>query len=225
MLKHFLKALVVKKRMMVQVMVQPTKGSYTALLGPPLFSLFIPCGNAPNTLLLEHWFWNKCLCSILKPESCLSIHYHRSLDSLRLEKTSQITRSHHPHHSHWTTSLSATSPHYLNTSRDSLCHCITALSEKKCFLISNLNLLSCNLRPFPLVLSAKRSKGGSSFRDKEVKLNRSSWVSWERHYSGRSTLTWCTDTVAITTRSRFEFLYGSRLRASGGIYKPDMLSS
>jgi len=54
MLKHFLKALVVKKRMMVQVMVQPTKGSYTALLGPPVFSLFFRCGNAPNTLLLEH---------------------------------------------------------------------------------------------------------------------------------------------------------------------------
>ena len=46
-------------------------------------------------------------------------------------------------------SLSATSPRFLNTSRDSdsttslgsLCHCITALSEKKCSLIPNLKKL------------------------------------------------------------------------------------
>ena len=58
-------------------------------------------------------------------------------------------------------SLSATSPWFLNTSRDSdstttlgsLCHCITSLSEKKCFLICNLNLPWHNLKPLPLVLS------------------------------------------------------------------------
>jgi len=38
------------------------------------------------------------------------------------------------------------------TSLDSLCHCSTALSEEKCFFISNLNPLWHNLRPLPLVL-------------------------------------------------------------------------
>jgi len=58
-------------------------------------------------------------------------------------------------------SLSATSTWSWNTSRDgesttslgSLCHCLTTLYEKKCFLISNLKLSWHNLRPFPLVLS------------------------------------------------------------------------
>ena len=58
-------------------------------------------------------------------------------------------------------SLSAVSPWFFNTSRDSdatsslgsLCQCIITLSEKKCFLISNLHFLWHNLRPLPLILS------------------------------------------------------------------------
>jgi len=38
------------------------------------------------------------------------------------------------------------------TSLSSLCQCITTLS-KTFFLISNLNLLWCNLRPLPFILS------------------------------------------------------------------------
>jgi len=61
-------------------------------------------------------------------------------------------------------SLSTTSKRFLNTSRDgdsttslgSLFQCLTTLSVKKCFLMSNLNLPWCNLRPFPLVLSPVR---------------------------------------------------------------------
>ena len=57
-------------------------------------------------------------------------------------------------------SLSTTSTCLLNTSRDgdsttslgSLSNDLTTLSVKKFFLISNLNLPWCNLRPFPLVL-------------------------------------------------------------------------
>jgi len=57
--------------------------------------------------------------------------------------------------------LSTTSKWFLNTSRDgdsttslgSLFQCLTTLYVKKCFLISNLNLHWCNLRPFPLLLS------------------------------------------------------------------------
>ena len=57
--------------------------------------------------------------------------------------------------------LSATSPHFMNTSRDSdsttslgsLCQCLATLPEKKFFLISNLNLPWCNIRPLPLILS------------------------------------------------------------------------
>ena len=57
--------------------------------------------------------------------------------------------------------LSATSPQFLNTSRDgdsptslgSLCHCLTALLEDKCVLIPNLNLPWHNLKLSPLVLS------------------------------------------------------------------------
>jgi len=65
------------------------------------------------------------------------------------------------------TSLSATSPQLLNTSRDSdcttsvgsPCHCITALPKKKHFLIFNLNIPWQNIRPFPLglLLSPGRS--------------------------------------------------------------------
>jgi len=56
-------------------------------------------------------------------------------------------------------SLSSAPIHLLNTSRDgasttslgSLFQCFTTLSVKKFFLISNLNLPWCNLRPFPLL--------------------------------------------------------------------------
>jgi len=56
-------------------------------------------------------------------------------------------------------SLSTASKQFLNASRDgysttslgSLFQCLTTLSVKKCFLISNLNLPWHNLRPFPLI--------------------------------------------------------------------------
>jgi len=59
-----------------------------------------------------------------------------------------------------TTSLSATSTRLWNTSRDSdcttslysLCHCSTALPERKFLLISYLHLPCCNLRPSSLIL-------------------------------------------------------------------------
>ena len=61
-----------------------------------------------------------------------------------------------------TTSLSATYPQLLDISRDgdsamslcSLCQCLTTLSEKKLYLIFNLNLSWYNLRPWLLVLDA-----------------------------------------------------------------------
>ena len=58
----------------------------------------------------------------------------------------------------YTMSLSASSTHFLNTSMDSDSttslgsQCLTALSEKKFFLISNLNPFWCNLKPLPLAL-------------------------------------------------------------------------
>ena len=63
-----------------------------------------------------------------------------------------------------TTSLSATSTQLPDTSRDgdppppwaALCHCLTARSEKKVFLLSNLNLLWHNVRPPPLILKGTR---------------------------------------------------------------------
>ena len=59
-------------------------------------------------------------------------------------------------------SLSTTSKRFLNTSRDgdsttslgSLSQCLTTLSVKKFFPISNLNLPRHNFRPFPLVLKS-----------------------------------------------------------------------
>ena len=64
-------------------------------------------------------------------------------------------------------SLSATSLQFLSTCRDgdpttslgSLCHCLTALLEKKFLLISNLTIPQCNLRPSALIL--KRLPGGT----------------------------------------------------------------
>ena len=55
------------------------------------------------------------------------------------------------------TVLSATSPWFLSTSRDSdcttiLCQCSTILTEKKFYLISNLNLPWHSLKPLPLIL-------------------------------------------------------------------------
>jgi len=44
------------------------------------------------------------------------------------------------------------------TSLGSWLQCITTLSEKKFFLITNLNLPWCNLRPFPPILSKKMEK-------------------------------------------------------------------
>jgi len=75
---------------------------------------------------------------------------YRIIKSLWLEKPSKITKSNlNPSPSHpLTMSLSATSPHFFNiprscdstTSLDYLFQCITMLSEKKFFLISNVNL-------------------------------------------------------------------------------------
>ena len=81
-------------------------------------------------------------------------------------------------------SLSTTSKHLLNTSRDgdsttslgSLFQCLTTLSVKKCFLTSNLNLPWRNLRPFPLVLSPvtseKRPTPPSYWENKHTVLRR-----------------------------------------------------
>lgn len=83
--------------------------------------------------------------------------FHGILESLTLEKTSKITES-TPRP--LTMSLSATSPCLMNTlsggdsttSPGSPRQRITTLSEKKCFLIANLNLPCHSLRPFPLVM-------------------------------------------------------------------------
>ena len=42
--------------------------------------------------------------------------------------------------------------HFTTTYLGSPFQYLTTLSEKNCFLTSNLNLPCCNLRPFPLVL-------------------------------------------------------------------------
>jgi len=67
-------------------------------------------------------------------------------------------------------SLNATSTWLPNISRDSystsslgsLFQCLITVSEKKFFLISNLNLFWCNLGPFPLVLLLLSERGGLS---------------------------------------------------------------
>ena len=77
--------------------------------------------------------------------------FHRITESYRLEGSSGdhlVHPDNSPTPCPLTMPLSTTSPQFLNTSRDgdsttslgSLCHCSTALSEKKFFLISNLNL-------------------------------------------------------------------------------------
>jgi len=98
----------------------------------------------------------------------LKMLYLRIIQSLWLERTFKITNSKHQPATPCSlpTSLSATSTWLLHTSRNSttslgsLCHCLTALSEKKYFLISNLNLPWHNLRPLPLVLSLVPGRRG-----------------------------------------------------------------
>ena len=58
-----------------------------------------------------------------------------------------------------TTSLIATSTRLLNTCKWWL-RCLTALLERKCFLISNLNLPCSNLRPFFVLLSLFPARRG-----------------------------------------------------------------
>ena len=100
--------------------------------------------------------WTKVATDILYMAQVRPDHTpcHRTIESLRLEKNTKITKSnHHPTPTMPTNqSLSATLPNFSNTSLGSLFQCITTLSEKKIFLISNLNLPWCNLRPSPLIL-------------------------------------------------------------------------
>ena len=87
------------------------------------------------------------------------------MESRRLEKTITIN-SFSP--CPLNMSLHTTSTHFLNaskdsdstTSKDSLFQYLTTLSEKKFFLISNLNLPWHNLKPFPLVLSLLPGRRG-----------------------------------------------------------------
>ena len=79
-----------------------------------------------------------------------------------LEKTSEIPKSNpNPSLSCALTMTPGDTPAgFSNTPRDddctttlgSLCRCITTLSEYERFLIANLNLSWCNLRPLPLIL-------------------------------------------------------------------------
>jgi len=95
-------------------------------------------------------------------------YVHRIIESLRLEKTSKAIQSNSNQSPPCplTTSLSATSPQLLNTPRDgdcttslgSLCHCITTLPEKKCFLTPSVNLPWWEvMRSFPLVILRGRA--------------------------------------------------------------------
>ena len=88
------------------------------------------------------------LCTALCSPRLLLRKWHRIIESFRLGKTTKTTKSspNLPPPCSLTMSLSAISTLFLNTSRDwdsttslgSLCWCITTLSEKKFFLISNL---------------------------------------------------------------------------------------
>jgi len=76
------------------------------------------------------------------------------IDSLRLEKTTKITKSNPNPPCPLTTSLSATSPQLVTPALPmQQCQHITTLSKNKFFLISNLSLPWDNVRPFPLILS------------------------------------------------------------------------
>jgi len=94
---------------------------------------------------------------------------HRIIESLKLEKTAKIPKF-NPSPSSLcplTTSLSATSPCYWNTSRDSdtttslgsLCHCSTTPSKKRFFLIFIMNFHWHKLRPTPFILMGEDSQG------------------------------------------------------------------
>ena len=85
--------------------------------------------------------------------NCLNVIRHLTVmpsESLRMEKTPKIPKSNPspPPPYPLPTSLSATSPWFWNTPwgwrplhlPGQLCHCITTPSERKCFLLSNLNL-------------------------------------------------------------------------------------
>ena len=80
----------------------------------------------------------------------------RITESPRLEKTSKIIQFNSPPITNITMSLSATSEHFLNTSRDSVSstslgspfQCLNTLLEKNLFLTSSLNLPWHNLMPF-----------------------------------------------------------------------------
>lgn len=95
---------------------------------------------------------------VLRHSMCTA-QIHRLIGPLRLEKTTKVTTSNHQPPCPMATSLSATSPLLLNTSRDanittslgSLCQCTTTLSEKKFFLLSHLNLPWHILRPLTLI--------------------------------------------------------------------------
>ena len=98
--------------------------------------------------------------------------YHRLIASLRLERTSKIISSNHlplcpPNHIlqfHISPFLEHLQGWWLHHSLCSLCQCITTLSEKKSFLISNLNLPWGILRPSPLVLlllPGRRGRGST----------------------------------------------------------------
>ena len=52
-----------------------------------------------------------------------------------------------------------------------MCHCITPLLGKKFFLISNLNLPWCNVRPLPLVLLQTQHDPDGSSRDWDTELS------------------------------------------------------
>jgi len=83
--------------------------------------------------------------------------FHRDVESLRLEKTSNIIYSNRPRLP-TKRCLSTTTTRFFNISRDSDSstslgipfQCLTTLSEKF-VLISNPNLPWCNLRPSPLI--------------------------------------------------------------------------
>ena len=89
---------------------------------------------------------------------------NRIIERPRLEKTSRITKS-NPNPSHRDTKLCPSVPHLCSSGTPlgmfppppplpgQQCQCITTPSENKLFLLSNLTLLCCNLKPSPPILS------------------------------------------------------------------------
>ena len=107
------------------------------------FWLPFPKGNSQHSS-------NTCLCLWAEKAGRGRIYFHRIRESQQLEKNSMIIKS-NPNPSPpclLTTSLSTTSPCFLNTPSDSdsitsmgsLCQCISTHSENKFFLMSNLYL-------------------------------------------------------------------------------------